>query len=297
MRTRAIVLFLGVLFGCQSTTLPDRAARLPHDSSLSGTFEGASFTASADSGIPQVLAPDPIVAQLLRASFQAYKHQRRVLLENVTNVNTCGYKKRCVRTALQTITGSDGHTFQMPVVQGTEAIFTTGTLECTGRNLDLAIDGEGFFAVTLLDVGTGYTRNGSLCVDADGKIVTGEGHTVLPEITLANDTLEIAIGPDGWITGRTAGSPSSTTRFGQLTIHRFVNPAGLRLANGIYHQTDASGQPITCAPGLIGLGCLKQGFLERSNVQLADELVTLQVLERQHDALVRTMRHLGLVAP
>lgn len=296
MRTPALCLLFAVLSGCQSASTTESALRRPYRSG-GGGFDDASFRAGDDNGTPQVLALDPIVAQLLRASFSAYEHQRRVLLENVTNVNTCGYKKRVVRTTLQTITGSDGQSFQMPVVQGTEAIFTTGTLECTGRNLDVAIDGEGFFAVTLFDGSTGYTRDGVLQIHADGKLVTGAGNVVSPEITLANDTLEIAVAPDGLVTGRTAGSPDTTTVFGQLTIHRFVNPAGLRLDNGIYHPTEASNQPITNTPGLTGHGILKQGFLERSNVQLTAEMVDLQILEKQHDSLVRTMRQFGMVAP
>ena len=291
MRAIATVLLLSSLFSCQSAPPRARAAGLPH------SLTDASWARAADTGIPQVLAIDPIVAQLLRASFSAYEHQRRVILENVTNVNTCGYKKRVVRTAQQTITGSDGQAFLMPVVRGTEAIFTTGTLECTGRNLDVAIDGGGFFSLILPDGSTGYSRDGALQITSDGKLLTGSGNVLTPEISVPSDTLEISIDPMGQVSGRTAGSPNTTTIFGMLTIHRFVNPSGLRIDNGICHPTEASGAPITSTPGLTGHGILKQGFLERSNVQLSDEMINLQILEKQHDALVRTMRQFGMVAP
>ncbi len=287
IHTLGLVL-LGGLFGCRTAPVP---------SSPRSAIIDASFSREPESTSMQVMAHDPVVAQLLRASLAAYEHQRRVMLENLTNVNTCGYKRRVVCMTTQDVAGSDGQAFQVPVVQGTVAIFTVGTLEATDRNLDLAIDGDGFFAVMRVGGSTGYTRNGSLQIDVRGKIVTGQGLIVLPEITVPNDTLEISIDPEGLVTGRTAGSPDTTTSFGQLTIHRFTNQAGLRIENGIYQPTDASGCPVTATPGTSGLGLLKQGFLERSNVQTTNELVNLQILEQQHDALVRVMRHFGLVAP
>jgi len=243
------------------------------------------------------LALDPVIAQLLRASFAAYDHQRRVMLENITNVNTAGYKRRVVHMVVQAVTGSDGQPFQVPVVQDTTAIFTTGVLQITERNLDVAIDGDGFFAVTLLDGSTGYTRNGGLQIDRDGKLRTSSGYVLLPEITVPSDLLELSIDPEGRVSGRCAGCPDTATGFGQLTVHRFVNSAGLRLENGIYRCSEASGAPYSGAPGTTGLGLLKQGVLEGSNVQLVKELVDLQILEKQHDTLVRTMQQFGMVAP
>lgn len=292
MRILATTLLSVFLFGCSSVAPPPATSLAREQPAVAD----ATFAAGADTA-PAVVALDPVVAQLLRASFAACEHQRRVLHENIANVNTWAYKRRVVRTATQAIAGSDATTFQMPVIAGTDTVFSPGALEITERWLDVAIDGEGFFAVTRPDGTTGYTRDGRLQLNADGKLVTGDGCVVMPEIIVVSDTLEIFIAPDGVVAGRTAGAPDTTTTFGQLVIHRFVNPAGLRSESGGWRPSELSGAPFSNRPGLGGLGTLKQGFLERSNVQLADELLQMQMLERQHQALVRTLRQFGLVAP
>ena len=118
-----------------------------------------------------------------------------------------------------------------------------------------------------------------------------------PEISLPGDTFEISIDAAGRVTGRTAGSPDTSTQFGQLNIHRFVNPAGLVLEGNLWRPTEASGKPITAVPGSSGLGSLRQGYLERSNVDLATELLALQLLEQRRAALVATMAGYGLQMP
>ncbi len=301
MRSLLCLSSLGFLLGCQSAAPVQLGASDPNAGVMvaladAGFIRQPAVTLPAVALSP-VLALDPIVAQLLRASFAAYDHQRRVLLENITNVNTTAYKRRFVQMTMQTITGSDGLAYQVPVVQDTTAIFTSGVLQITERNLDVAIDGDGFFAVILLDGSVGYTRNGALQINRDGKLTTSNGCVLLPEMTVPSDLLELSIAPDGRVSGRTAGSPDTSTSFGQWTVHRFVNSAGLRLENGIYGASEASGSPMTGAPGTSGLGVLKQGFLEGSNVQLVKELVDLQILERQHDTLVRMMQQFGMVAP
>lgn len=285
-----------MLLGCQSAQREEPVGAVGQSARALGAFLDASASRER-AAVPQVLVLDPVVGQLLRASFTVYDHQRRVLLENIANVDTVGYKRRIVDLGVQSISSSDGEQFQLPLVQGTNTLFTPGCLELTGRSLDLAIDGEGFFAITLPDGSTGYTRVGVLQLNADGKVVTSKGNVLLPEITVPTDTLEIAIDPEGRVCGRTAGSPDTSTSFGQITLHRFVNPNGLRNDNGILRPSEASGAPMTGAPGTSGVGLLKQGFLERSNVQIVNELVALQMLEKQHDTLVRTMQQFGMVSP
>jgi hypothetical protein len=154
-------------------------------------------------------------------------------------------------------------------------VFTTGTLEITERDLDVAIDGEGFFAVTLPDGSTGYTRDGGFHLNADGKLVTGGGNVVLPEITVPSDTLEISIDPEGRVSGRTAGSPDTSTSFGQLTIHRFVNPSGmLAVGANVLRPTPASGAPITGHPRHVGPRPAQAGLrraLQRADRQRAGQ--------------------------
>jgi flagellar basal-body rod protein FlgG len=145
--------------------------------------------------------------------------------------------------------------------------------------------------VLLPDGSTGYTRDGGFHVNSAGKIVSGNGNILMPEITLPNDLLEISIDPEGRVSGRTAGSPDTATSFGQITIHRFVNPSGmLAVGANVMRPSEASGQPITGIPGQTGLGLLKQGFVERSNVQIVNELVNLIVAQRAYEVNSRAIQ-------
>ena len=241
------------------------------------------------------LLDDAVGVELMRAAVELYDRRRRIALENLANVETVAWKRRVVRTTTQTITGPDGVGYSLPVALAIEPVLTAGALEHTGRNLDLAIDGEGYFAVVMPDGRTGYSRAGVLQLNADGKLNDPEGRVLVPEITVPSDALEVAIDPEGRVSCRTAGSPDTMTLLGQLMLHRFVNPAGLRSEGSALAISDASGQPITGAPGSNGLGLLKQGFCERSNVQVAYELLELQTAERQHQALLEVLRGAGVI--
>ena len=227
-----------------------------------------------------------------------------MIANNIANVNTAGFKKSqasfedLLYVTLQSPGGSDNA--QLPTgtqigsgtrLNGTTKVYSSGTLEITERPLDLAIDGDGFFSVTLPDGSLGYTRDGSFHINRDGKLVTSQGHILIPEITVPNDTLDISIDAEGRVSGRTAGSPDTTTQFGQMTIHRFINPSGMLSVGGnVIRPTDASGAPITSTPGLQGLGTLKQGFVERSNVQIVNELVNLIVAQRAYEVNSRAIQ-------
>lgn len=230
-----------------------------------------------------------------------------MIANNIANVNTAGFKKSQASfedlfyVTLQSPGLARGaNDSPAPIgtqigsgtrLNGTTKVFTTGTLEITERSLDVAIDGEGFFAVILPDGSTGYTRDGGFHLNADGKLVTGSGNVVTPEITVPQDTLEISIDPTGLVSGRTAGNPDTATVFGNLTLHRFVNPSGmLAVGANIVRPTEASGAPITGEPGLTGLGLLKQGFVERSNVQIVNELVNLIVAQRAYEVNSRAIQ-------
>ena len=229
---------------------------------------------------------------LLQQALLVNEQLRLTILENIANVNVAGWKKRQVdiTTTLHQPTG-----LQVPTIARIVPVFTSGTLEITERNLDLAIDGDGFLVVTLADGTTGYTRDGGLQIDADGQIVTSAGAVLQPGIPIPGDTLEISIDPEGRVCGRTASNPDTATRFGQLTLCRFPNPGGLRAVGAnVLCATDASGAPIRGTPGSAGIGLVKQGFLERSNVQITNELVSLQLAERQRAVLRRALAGLGI---
>lgn len=167
-------------------------------------------------------------------------------------------------------------------VGATQPDFTQGSLISTGRELDVAISGDGFFQVTEgSDVY--YTRNGQFSVSATGSLVlatANRGLIVDPPITVPNDVLEIGISTDGIVSATQAGA-TQQQQLGQLNIARFLNPEGLlHVGDTLYQITDASGQPQLGTPGTLGLGTLRQSFLEASNTEPVRELVDLIKTQR-----------------
>jgi flagellar basal-body rod protein FlgG len=170
-------------------------------------------------------------------------------------------------------------------ISNTQLDLEQGSLENTGRPLDVAIEGNGFFKVKILDSigdGFGYTRNGNFFVNNEGDLVLGmgDGYKLVPPIQIPQGTTDVSISESGAIEVKVAGQ-DKTARVGQLEISQFINPQGLRLLGGsIYVKTDASGEPITGNPGENGGGITLQGYLEGSNVDPVKELVTLIKTQR-----------------
>jgi len=160
-----------------------------------------------------------------------------------------------------------------------------GSMENTGRPLDVGISGNGFFKVKIMDSiggGVGYTRNGNFFVNKDGNLVLGmgDGYQLIPPIRIPNNASEISISQGGNIEVIEAGKTTKTA-VGQLKLMNFINPQGLKLEGGsIFTETNASGPPIDNVPGVGGTGQIQQGFLEASNVDPVKELVTLIKTQR-----------------
>jgi flagellar basal-body rod protein FlgG len=270
-----------LVVGCQSSpSAADRAA--------------VEAVASKDAAALRFPA-DPAVVQLLQSTLAVQARIRDVHLGNIACANITGYRRREAVCTTQDFTTGDGTRLQIPTVVKVVSVFTPTAMEVTNRSLDLAIDGEGFFAVTLSDGSLGYTRDGSLQLNKNGKLVTGSGNIVTPEINLPQDILEISVDPQGRVKGRTAGSPDTTTDFGQLTLSRFVNPSDLLASGNVLLKTDASGPAIVGAPGFNAIGRLLQGSLERSNVETMHELIALQAVEQNRKALLHVLGGLGIV--
>lgn len=217
---------------------------------------------------------------------------------NLANVNTTGFKKAKVEfqdLLYQTMvepgsSTSDGvrlpGSLQVGLgvkTAGNVRSFQQGSLLQTGNELDVAIQGEGFFVVRMPDDTRAYTRDGSFKVNADGLIVTADGHYLDPQIQVPPDSSNLIVGPDGRVTVTLRGD-DQPTEIGQLELATFVNPAGLRsLGQNLYQSTDASGNSAIGAPGANGSGTLAAQFLEGSNVQLVEEMVALIVAQRAYE--------------
>lgn len=168
-------------------------------------------------------------------------------------------------------------------VVATQKNFTQGDVETTDNTLDVMIQGAGFFEIEMPDGTTAYTRNGQFTRNDEGTIVTAEGYTLLPGITIPEDATGITISTDGQVSVQTAGQ-NAAQDLGQITVTNFINPAGLEpIGNNLYVETSASGAPIQGIAGEDGLGTIRQGQLETSNVQVTEELVNLIQAQRVYE--------------
>lgn len=227
---------------------------------------------------------------------------------NLANVNTNGFKRSLLDFAdlvysTSSQAGSEVASGQVTPTGlqigsgvravGTNKVFSAGVLEQTANRLDVAIEGSGFFKVQLPNGEARYTRDGAFRTDAEGRLVTGDGYLVDGNVTLQDgiDADSIAIGTDGIVTAQLTGAPDSPVQLGQIQLVRFANPAGLNSEGGnLYSQTPASGPEVAGNPQSDGLGALRQGFVERSNVEVVSELVSLITAQRAYEINARAIR-------
>lgn len=218
---------------------------------------------------------------------------------NISNVNTIGYKKQRAEFAdlmYQTMehagTSTSNNTQSPTGIQvglGTRPtaiakMFSQGNFKETGNNLDVAIAGQGFFQIETPNGEVAYSRNGSFKVDQNGTVVNSDGYPLIPEIVVPEDTTDLSIGSDGTVSVMQAGQQDAN-EIGQIQLVNFVNPAGLNgKGDNLYSQTPASGDAIIALPGEDGTGQTKQGFVEMSNVQLVDEMTDLITGQRAYEA-------------
>jgi flagellar basal-body rod protein FlgG len=165
----------------------------------------------------------------------------------------------------------------------TSRIFSQGNLQSTTNNLDVAIKGNGFFQIQMPDGTVGYTRDGSFQVDPNGQLVTNSGYVVQPGITIPANAQSVTIAQDGTVTASMPGQ-AAPQNIGQLQLASFVNPAGLDpLGSNLFAETAASGGPSTGSPQSNGLGALQQGYVETSNVNVVEELVSMIQTQRAYE--------------
>lgn len=233
-----------------------------------------------------------------KSGMEAQQTQLDHISNNLSNVATTGYKRShaafedLIYQNLRQSGASSSDQTQLPtglqVGLGTRAVatardFTQGNLQQTGNNLDVAINGNGFFQVTMPDGTTSYTRDGSFKLDNQGQIVTNNGYLVQPGLTVPANAKSVTIGADGTVTVTVPGQTAPQT-IGQFQVSSFINPQGLDpLGQNLYAETASSGTPNSGAPQADGLGALQQGFVETSNVNVVEELVQMIQTQRAYE--------------
>lgn len=233
-----------------------------------------------------------------KTGLDAQQTRMTVVSNNLANVNTTGFKRgRAVFEDLlyQNLAQPGAATSQnteQPTgfmlgtgvrVVATEKNFTQGAFLQTGNPLDVLVDGRGFLQVLMPDGGLAYTRDGSLKIDSEGRLVTANGYEIQPAITVPADAQAIIIAADGTIQASLNGQPEPVT-LGTLQLADFINPAGLQArGQNLFVETAASGSPQVGNPGLEGLGSLVQSALEGSNVNVVEELVSMIETQRAYE--------------
>jgi flagellar basal-body rod protein FlgG len=235
---------------------------------------------------------------IARSGLEALDQRMKAISNNLANAATTGFKRD--RAAFATMMYDDPRIAGTPSgadnryatglgtgtgvrVTGIERIHSQGQLINTDGALDLAIEGQGFFAVTLPDGNLAYTRDGAFKMNPEGELVTNAGLRLQPAIAIPPGAQSITIAPDGTVSVAVAGQ-AAPVEAGQIQLTRFLNPAGLQpRGDNLYTETIASGPPQEGPPGLEGTGALRQGALEGSNVSTVQELVEMIETQRAYE--------------
>lgn len=230
---------------------------------------------------------DTIANNLANASTAGFRRRRLqfqdLIYQNMVMPGTAATQQTTVAAGLQIGLGSRS--------SASEIIQLQGDLSQTGNPLDLTIEGQGFFQVTLPSGETAYTRSGTFHMDAQGNVVTADGNPLEPSLTVPQGASSITIGTDGTVSVTLAGQ-SAAQQVGNIQLALFANPGGLNsIGKNLFLSTTASGDPIVGTPGgSEGLGELQQGYIEQSNVSVVDEFIQMIVAQRSYEANSRVVQ-------
>jgi flagellar basal-body rod protein FlgG len=235
---------------------------------------------------------------IAKSGMEGQQFKLDTIANNLANVGTNGFKRGGVvfedlmYDNLRQSGAASGEQSQLPTglqvglgtrVAASTRNFAQGNLQQTSNNLDLAIKGQGFFQVQMSDGSTAYSRDGSFQLDGNGQMVTSDGHVLQPGITIPVNAQSVSIAADGKVSVGVSGQ-AATQQVGQLQLASFINPAGLEpRGQNLYAETAASGTPNSGAPGADGLGSLLQGYVEGSNVNVVEELVSMIATQRAYE--------------
>ena len=227
-----------------------------------------------------------------------------VIANNLANVNTTGFKRSQLnfQNLLYVTMEEPGTEIASGInspsgieigsgvrVASTIKVFSAGELESTGRSLDIAITGDGFLQVTMPNGDLRYTRDGSLMTNSNGELVTSNGYTIEPAISVPIDATSVSIEKDGGV--NITDSSGSQSVAGTIQLARFPNSSGLSSEGGnLLAENEASGTPTTGTPGENGFGTIQAGFLEKSKVQMVTELVNLITAQRAYEINSRAIK-------
>ncbi|MEW6507389.1 MAG: flagellar basal-body rod protein FlgG [Bacteroidota bacterium] len=230
-----------------------------------------------------------------------------VISNNIANISTTGFKKNKAEfqdlmyqqvtiNPLSTSTPgiAESSTNKIQVGNGVkpasaQKIFKQGDVTPTNNLFDFAIKGEGFFQVKKSDGTFAYTRDGSFKVNADGRLVTASGYILEPDFTLNSDVVGISVSKDGIV--EAIQNDQSTITLGTIELARFMNNGGLvSIGDNLYEESPSSGQPILGTPGSQGFGEIHQGFLESSNVDIVEEMISMIAAQRAYEINSKTVK-------
>ncbi|TSE20771.1 Flagellar basal-body rod protein FlgG [Tepidimonas alkaliphilus] len=235
---------------------------------------------------------------IAKTGMQAQQTQLDVIAHNLANVATAGFKRGTalfedlIYQNLRQVGGNTADNAELPTglqiglgvrTVATARTYSQGNLQQTDNNLDVAINGNGFFRIQLPDGTIAYTRDGSFKLNNQGQIVTNQGYLLVDTPTVPENARSLTIGKDGVITVLVPGQ-AQPQQIGQITLANFINPAGLEpLGQNLFLESQASGAPNEGTPGAEGFGQVLQGFLESSNVNVVQELVNMIQTQRAYE--------------
>ena len=235
---------------------------------------------------------------IAKTGMSAQQTKMDVVSHNLSNVSTTGYKRQnavfedLIYQNLRQVGSQADEQNILPTGMhlglGVRTVATTrnfqqGTPMESGKDMDVAINGDGFFQIQMPDGTTAYTRDGTFSKDANGQLDTSGGYPLLDGITIPQDAAKINVSKSGVVSVTVAGNPNPQ-QIGQINTASFINAAGLEpIGENLYRESAASGAPQTGTPGSNNLGTVMQGFLEGSNVNVVEELVNMIQTQRAYE--------------